>query len=142
MSDLLVGGWSKPVAELLALHEAFRRLGFPYEELFVEIYPNMPVFKLVHNGISFTIANSYPFLEFKKEEFAEEWQRAVKWWNEGNGKEMDARQKEVYKSSNVLAHPIELVQALFLKGIRPPNAPIDLPMEKIQEILLRGRVLH
>jgi len=108
--------WSHPITELLAIHEAFRKLGYPPEELFVATYGGGQIqFVLQHQAKQFTI-------DIAKDQdpkaIAEEWQKAVAWWNKEATEE---DRQAIYMGSVLLEHggTVSLIHALVAKGVYP-----------------------
>ncbi len=104
--------WSKTVAELLALHESFRRLKFPADELFTDIYKSGEVqFALRHKGEVFTVDVSKGVdIEATKKE----WLEAVEWWN---GPATEAERQEIYEGAAIANRRGELAFALAKRGL-------------------------
>lgn len=109
--------WSKAVAELLALHESFRKLKFPAEELYVDLYPGPGIvqFALRHklNGSleTFTIDVARG-VDVKM--VSEEWTRAAAWWN---GPATENERQEIYENAAISNRRGELAFALAKRGL-------------------------
>ena len=104
------------VIELLSLHEIFRRLGYPAEDLFVHMYTTGQVqFVLQQGDKQFTVnvsQNSDP----QKLSFA--WAEALEWWNStGKSGDLDG----VLSGSHAHQRGAEIAAALARKGFSPTN---------------------
>lgn len=110
--------WSKPVEELLATHETFRRLGFPAEELFVDMFNDGHVqFALRHQGETFTIdIGRVP----DKVGFQKEWREACAWWN--GDEATQGERMAVYQFSTISGRHAELLTALQKRKLWRPGA--------------------
>lgn len=107
---------SDPIKELLAIHEAFRKLNYPPEELFVATYAGGRIqFVLQHQGKQFTIDIAQGQ---DPAAIAEEWQKAVAWWNKEATEE---ERQAIYMGSVLLEHggTVSLIHALVAKGVYP-----------------------
>lgn len=106
--------WSPAIIELLALHSAFQKLGYPTEALFVIGYGSGQIqFQLQWAATTFTVdvpdTLPYDYLQ-------EVWPSAIEWWN---GAPQDVRQ-QVYEKSRLMAQgSVGLVAALVTKGLYP-----------------------
>lgn len=104
--------WSKTIAELLALHESFRRLKFPADDLFVDIYQSGQVqFTLRHKGETFAVdvSKNVDIDATKKE-----WLEAIEWWN---GPATEAERQEIYENAAIANRRGELAFALAKRGL-------------------------
>jgi hypothetical protein len=107
--------WSKTVAELLALHESFRKLKFPAEALFVDIYKSGQVqFTLRHKGETFAIDVSK---NIDIEKIQKEWQEAVAWWN---GPATEDERQAIYEEAAIAKRRGDLAFALAKRGLINP----------------------
>lgn len=106
--------WSKAVSELLALHETFRRLGFPAEELFVHAYQGGQIqFALMRNGEQFTIdIERVPDVAALQKEWAE----ALEWWNT---KATNGEMQHIYHFSKTKMDQPLIVTALQKRKFLP-----------------------
>lgn len=111
--------WSTAVQELLALHEAFRKMGYPPGELFVATFKGDGAvqFVLRRGGQQFTV-DVERGLEPAK--VLEEWARAVTWWN--NNETSDADRSRIYKGSRLIGggNTVSLIAALKMRGFTAP----------------------
>jgi hypothetical protein len=105
--------WSKYTKELLATHEAFRRLQFPSASLFVVLNGPQVLFQARHNDKDFTVSIG---LTNEPETLQEEWVRAVEWWNK-TASEDD--RSAIYQSSFIRTRASALIPALIKKGMYP-----------------------
>lgn len=108
--------WSDPIKELLAIHEAFRKLGYPPDELFVATYAGGYIqFVLQHQGKQFTIDIAQGQ---DPKAITEEWQKAVAWWNKEAAEE---ERQAIYLGSVLLGEvgTVSLIHALVAKGVYP-----------------------
>lgn len=111
--------WSKAVAELLALHESFRRLNFPPEELFVDLYPGVGIVQFVlrhkskDNFDTFTV-DVVRGADVKM--ISDEWQEAAVWWN---GPATEEERQEIYENAGVAKRRGDLAFALAKRGLIP-----------------------
>jgi hypothetical protein len=96
----------------LALHESFRRLNFPAEELYVETHDEgVVLFALHHGGKKFRV-NVDVVADLDK--LCQEWIEATAWWN-GPATEME--RQTIYEGSEVAGNRVGLVTALAAKGL-------------------------
>lgn len=106
--------WSKVVAELLALHETFRRLGFPADELFVHIYSGGHVqFALKRNGEQFAVDVGRTE---NPEAVQKEWTEATEWWNT---KATNGEMQSIYHFSKTKLDQPFIVTALTKRKFLP-----------------------
>ncbi len=109
---------SQPTKELLAMHESFRRLGFPAAELFVAPHTSGRVqFLLQRHGQQFTV--DIPGRITDEATFITEWERATEWWN--NDATTTAERNEVMAASELLEKVgnVTLVASLVARGFYP-----------------------
>lgn len=107
--------WSACVRELLCLHEMFRKLKYPSEELFVSTFKTGQVqFVLNHQAKIFTIDVA---VGQNIEKIAEEWKKAVDWWN--NPATPEAERQAIYKEFSSVRDATTLVTLLMKKGMYP-----------------------
>lgn len=107
--------WSPVTRELLAVHEAFRRLGFLPHELFIS-FGKAPdekpllafTLRTKNREYHIAIAREWP------EDFQQEWAAAVEWWNGLKGLE---ESMEIYCNSRVYKNSHALVADLKMKGL-------------------------
>lgn len=106
--------WTTCVKELLALHEAFRKLGYSSDDLFVVANGGSQIlFLLKYKEKEFTINVA---MNQNVEEVVAEWKRAVVWWNlQSTEKERD----NIYNHALMVQDAPGLVMALIRKGIYP-----------------------
>lgn len=111
---------SATVVSALAAHEAFRRLGFKPEEIFVALNVGRMMVSLRRGDRVFNLmAGPYPG---DYAEFMDEWDAAVEGWN---GSMTDVERQRIWSTSEVRARSAEIVIALALKGFT-----VDSPDEK------------
>ncbi len=110
--------WSFTVRELLALHECFRKMGYPADELFVASYRgNSAVqFVLDRGGKKFTIDIAQGL---DLDAVLKEWPRAAAWWNSPTTK--DSERASIYNGSEFMKNKGGLVAALVMRGFIAPN---------------------
>lgn len=108
--------FQKPLLEALAAHEAFRKLGFSSEQLFMHENPEPHgdigvLLKHSEKTFRFTVGRPAPGWE-------EQWVRLVKLYNDGEFASEELN--HWYDTSFVRMHYPELLLALHAKGIAPP----------------------
>ncbi len=113
--------WSQCVAELLCLHEIFRKLGYPSEDLFVMASGNGQVqFMMVRHEKKFVV----DIMRVKDpHELLDEWKLAATWWNAATTSE-DERDA-IYRGGKGFAEKEKLLQALAARGVFPLKGPND-----------------
>jgi len=95
--------------EALAVHEAFRRLGFTPDEIFIRPAPPRVYMLVRRSGMEFAVdagENTVPM-----HEFGAAWTQAAEWWN-AHPPEGEA----VWNSSRVRANVVGLITALVDSG--------------------------
>lgn len=105
--------WSNHTKELLATHEALRRLKYPSASLFVVLNGPQVLVKVEHLEKEFIISIG---VTDKPEEVGEEWQRAVDWWN---AQASDNERSDIYQNSYIRTRATDLVMALRTRGMFP-----------------------
>lgn len=104
--------WSKVVEELLALHESFRRLKFPADDLFVDLHKSGQVqFTLRHKGETFTVDVAK---NVDIDAIGKEWLKAIEWWN---GPATEPERQAIYEFALISGRRIELATALAKRGL-------------------------
>ena len=92
------------VREALAIHEAFLRIGYSPEEIFVKI-GKMLVVVLRSCGRDFSVSAGLCEISL------DEWQAAVEEWNKST-----ALRKEIYEQSGIFANGAKFLMALRAAG--------------------------
>ena len=105
--------WSQITKELLATHEAFRRLKFPSASLFVLLNGPQVLFQAKYRENTFSVNIG---MTDDAEELSREWLKAVEWWNVGAS---DSERADIYKDSHIRTRGSDLVAALMQKGMFP-----------------------
>lgn len=109
------------IKEALAMHEAFRRLGFSADDIFCVYYQEQIAIELHTQGKEFVVTCGNH--DFPEEKFPELWKRACALWNgtepgmTGTTREIIYRGSELMKGGHI---GIQLIGALQAKGIDPP----------------------
>lgn len=107
--------WSACVRELLCLHEMFRKLKYPSEELFVSTFKSGQVqFVLDHQKQIFTIDVA---IGQNIEEIKKEWKLAADWWN--NPATPEEERQAIYKEFSAVRDATTLVTKLMQRGLYP-----------------------
>lgn len=107
--------WTACIRELLALHEMFRKLKYPSEELFVSTYRTGQVqFVLNHRNEIFTIDVA---IGQDVTKVSEEWGKAVEWWN--NPATPEEERQAIYKEFSAVRDATTLVSKLMQRGLYP-----------------------
>ena len=107
--------------ELLAVFEAWRKLGFTSDQIYAlpeAIAPDaglVPALVLRAQGRQFIITAPAPF---PKAEFVDAWIKAAEAWNKGTDEERDV----VWRGSVVYKHAVPLVTAMIAKGFNLVDA--------------------
>lgn len=116
--------WTRPINEMLATHELFRKMGFKADDLFVRFGANGEMqFELRNQKAEFAIniVGGDSILQPDGrlwEQLRDEWQRAVDWWN-GDAPEFERH--TLYNGSTIRKEAVGIIMALKNKGIEPPN---------------------
>lgn len=100
------------IRRLLAVHEAFRKLGFPAADLYVEVYQNAVQFICKKGTERFTVDIARG--DLKPEVIRAEWILAVEWWN--SNATTDAERAAVYADLWLVGSPVQLCAALTARG--------------------------
>lgn len=110
------------IQEALALHEAFRRLKFPADDIFVIVgnAPEGPALfvQARRHGCEFTATAG---LYEPPPDFAERWAKVTAAWN-GDGKTMTLDHKTIWEGSNVKRRVFDFVMAMYAKGMLPSQS--------------------
>lgn len=106
--------WSPAIIELLALHSAFMRLGYPISSLFVVGYAAAQIqFQLKWDSKTFTI--DVPF-KLEYDQLQDEWPRACEWWT-AQGQE---ERQRIYEQSKLMQQgSVGMMTALVSRGLYP-----------------------
>jgi len=110
--------------EALAVHEAFRRLGFTPDEIVVaKIADGLVIVGLQNLNYGWAVrtrelARDLDFKDVTDGEFEREWARAVTIWNEQSS---DAECSELFYSSVVFENQATLVTVMASRGITWPK---------------------
>lgn len=130
--------FSRPVCELLSLHEMFRRMGYPPEELFVSFGSGLGTGGASAGTIQFILRRAphhekpdfvidvaggkskHPADDRTVAEFGAEWERALLWWNADSTP--DALRRRIYRASEALAESVMIAQVLAAKGFIAPTS--------------------
>ena len=102
------------ICECLAFHEAFRRLNFSSNDIFVYFGRQGVKVVLRTQGKEFVVAVDDRDWPCGTEERIKQWSEAVRAWN---GSMTDAERKSIYESC-VIGRATELIVALDRKGIK------------------------
>lgn len=110
--------------EALAVHEVFRRLGFPADDIFVGADIEKLFVELRSQGKTFVVTCGHG--DYAQEQIAEGWTRKCNAWN----KTMTHEERElIYRNSSILKQSVKLLFALRTRGfIWTLVAPLNEPM--------------
>jgi hypothetical protein len=107
-----------PLREALAVHEAFRKLGFTSDQIYIHRNPE-PLSDIVvviyQHGKS--LATTLGRLEGEEADWRGQWKELVERFNAG---EIDTDFDAFYEQSYIRAHYVDLLFMLNAKGIEPP----------------------
>lgn len=116
--------WPTCVTEALALHEMFRRMGFPADDLFVHVYGPDAQYPDRRRHVQFQAVQGVNFhkrtmtIDINEDcsQFTLDlWAQAVAWWNKATDDEMF----EIYFNSKALSLAVPLLGVLIRKGMTP-----------------------
>lgn len=100
----------KTMEEALMAHEAFRRLGFPPDDIFVGLEDGQMLVVPVRGDLRFNL--EVGAFEGTREEWLAAWDLAVQTWRAMPETEC----KEMWEASKVKAKGVDLVIAMVVKG--------------------------
>lgn len=106
--------------EALCVHEALRRLKYPAEAIFIgQTDAKQLLVVLQHKGKEFVIdvVPAGTWMVMPEPEFTETWQTAVAVWCA----QTQADASEAYERSGIRERSVELITALTLRGLYPPE---------------------
>jgi len=113
--------WSTTIKELLALHEAFRKMGYKSEELYVVPFHNSGAiqFWLEHKGKRFVVDVA---VGEDTQKIVADWPKAANWWN--SNETSDLERASIYKNSRLLmgGGVGSLVASLTMRGFVAPRS--------------------
>ena len=105
------------INEMLASHEALRKLGFEPDEIYVMLdSSNTAVVTLKAQDLEFNITCGD--FEGDADEFSSQWSEAVGQWNKSMSTDT---MNKIWKSSFVYANIAQLIMALKQKGFYVPG---------------------
>lgn len=110
--------------EALCYQEAFRRLGFTADEVFIGIDgPNTGTVKAIIRADDKDFAATCGYWEGDEKIFAEKWKAKIEWWN--SPETPDAARTALWEKSAVAANATNLVVYLLAQGFELRNTHSD-----------------
>jgi len=107
------------IREALAVHEAFRRLGFPSEQIFV--LPGAGAADLFAVVLKYDGDKQYVVTSGEQgmsfDEMMSRWPRAVEAWNSGP----ETVRQAIWEGSEILGRAFDLAASLMDRGIEIPH---------------------
>lgn len=118
------------IRECLAIHEAFRKLGFPPEKLFLGLNqkPKQFLYVQLKAEKEFVVIANPPAAAASKTKWTQAsltaaWKRAVRAYNtDGTPASFtDAQRQELFEASWIAHNIVDLISGIVLKGIKIPE---------------------